>query len=102
MMRAARAFLVDSFAACLGGYAARTNVAAAEPLVASPGSHRWLWRLLKRGDVDADSILSQRVVPASAAERCDGCGGAGSTGACQALFRGSHEALRTRCWPVVG
>ena len=55
-----------------------------------------------RGDVDADSIPSQRAIPARAAWRRDGCGGAGPTRARQALFRGSHEALRARRGPVVG
>src|SRR5512146_319923 len=99
---------------CRGGPAASYQLARAlgginriSPLQRAIGCLVWLaqmpWeRLLKRGDVDADSIPSQRANPALAAERCDGCDGAGPTGACQALFRGSHEALRARRGPVVG
>src|SRR5438552_1404555 len=60
----------------------RQDVVAAESIAAL--SPAWLeamvcGRPLARGDVDADSIRSQRALPARAAWRRNGCRGAGPT-----------------------
>ena len=83
----------------------RQDIGAAEshwPPLARLARTDGLGEAIGEGDVDADSIPSQRAIPARAAGRCDGCGGAGPTRARQALFRGSHEALRARRGPAVG